>query len=121
MQTNNNSNMKEIKFSDLKNYNDSNSIIIAGVDVDGLTIEEIDDLMHKNWGLLPETKHVTGMAHIYDNVLGEDGRTDVLFELSGEGIANPMVRMMIRTQGLGLMWTSDFIDNYANDYLSEVC
>ena len=113
--------MKKIRFAELANYNDSNSIIIAGIDVDGLAIEEIDEIMHKNWGLLPETKHVTGMAHIYDNVLGEDGRTDILFELSGEGIANPMVRMMLRAQGLGLMWTSDFIDNYANDYLSEVC
>ena len=110
--------MKKIKFAELANYNDSNSIVITGVDVKGLTIEEIDEIMHKNWGLLPETKHVTGMAHISDNVLGEDGRTDILFELSGEGIANPMVRMMLRSQGLGLMWTSDFIDNYRTDYFS---
>jgi len=113
--------MKKIRFAELANYNDTNSIVIAGVDVDGLTIEDIDEIMHKNWGLLSEEKHVTGMAHIYDNVLGEDGRTDILFELSGEGIANPMVRMQLRAQGLGLMWTSDFIDNYAKDYLSEVC
>ena len=110
--------MKKIKFAELANYNDSNSIVITGVDVKGLTIEEIDEIMHKNWGLLPETKHVTGMAHISDNVLGEDGRTDILLELSGEGIANPMVRMMLRSQGLGLMWTSDFIDNYRTDYFS---
>ena len=110
--------MKEIKFAELANYNDSNSLIIAGVDVDGLTIEEIDEVMHKNWGLLPENKHVIGMAHLSDNVLGEDGRSDILFELSGEGTANPMVRLMLRSRGLGVMWTSDFIDNYAKDYLS---
>ena len=110
--------MKEIKFAELDNYNDSNSLIIAGIDVDGLTIEEIDEVMHKNWGLLPENKHVTGMAHLSDNVLGEDGRSDILFELSGEGTANPMVRLMLRSRGLGVMWTSDFIDNYGKDYLS---
>lgn len=110
--------MKEIKFSELNDYNDSNSIIIAGVSVDGITMEEIDEIMHKNWGLLPDNKHVTGMARLSDNVLGDKGRTDILFELSGDGIANVMARMQLRMAGLGVMWTSDFIDNYRSDFIS---
>ena len=110
--------MKEIKFSDLSQYNDCNSIIITGIDIDGLSTEEIDGIFHENLGLLPENKHVTDIAHLSDNVLCEDGRTDILFELSGDGTAYPMVRLMLRQQGLGVMWTSDFIDNYRNDYIS---
>ena len=110
--------MKEIKFSDLSQYNDSNSIVITSIDVEGLSIEELDNIFHNNLGLLPPEKHVTGVAHLSDNVLGSDGRTDILFELSGEGIAYPMVRLALRSQGLGVMWTSDFMDNYKKDYIS---
>ena len=110
--------MKEIKFSDLSNYNDCNSIIITGIDIDGLSTEEIDGIFHENLGLLPAEKHVTGVARLSDNVLGEDGRTDILFELSGEGTANVGARLRLRMSGLGVMWTSDFIDNYHKDYIS---
>lgn len=111
--------MKTIRFSELSNYNDCNSIVIAGVNVDGMTIEEIDSIMRGNWGLLKNDKHVTGMAKITGNVNGEDGRTDILFELSGDDCADPMVRMRLRMSGLGVMWTSDFIDNYSRDYYTD--
>lgn len=50
---------------------------------------------------------------ICDNVNGEDGRTDVLLILKDAVIANPIVRLTVE----GLMWTSDFFNNYANDYV----
>lgn len=109
--------IKPIRFAELKQYNDSNSIVLCAITMRADEIPELDKFLHET-GLLPETKKVSGVCHLSDNVLGEDGRSDLLVELEGDGEVNPMVRIKMCMMGMSVKWTSDFIDNYKNDYIS---
>jgi len=109
--------MKQIKFSELVNYDDNNSFIIAGIDPD-LTVEEADNFFHETQFLNDET-HVLDIIRLSDNVLGDEGRTDLVFVVNKYGM-NPMIRLNFRMSGLAVMWTSDFKDNYAKDYISQL-
>ena len=111
--------IKSIRFIDLKNYTDDNSIVLCALTLKDEEIPELDRFLHDN-GLLPESKFVSGVCHLSDNVKGEDGRSDLLVELSGEGMANPIVRIQMCAAGFSVKWTSDFIDNYAKDYISGI-
>ena len=105
-----------IHFAEVHNFDDNNAIVITGITVDGVdSIDEIDGFFHET-GLFDADKNVTGVSKILDNVLGENGRTDLLFHLTVEGNINPMVRLQMRMRGMGVMWTNDFIDNYSKDY-----
>lgn len=107
-----------IHFAEVRDFDDNNAIVITGITVDGVdSIEEIDGFFHET-GLFDADKHVTGVSKILDNVLGENGRTDLLFHLTDEGNINPMVRLQMRMRGMGVMWTNDFIDNYSKDYFN---
>ena len=105
-----------IHFSEVNKFDDNNAIVITGITVDGVeSIDEIDSFFHET-GLFSDDKHVTGVSRILDNVLGDEGRTDLLFHLTEVGSINPMVRLQMRMRGMGVMWTNDFIDNYSKDY-----
>lgn len=105
-----------IHFSEVRNFDDNNAIVITGITVDGVeSIDEIDSFFHET-GLFSDDKHVTGVSRILDNVLGDEGRTALLFHLTEIGSINPMVRLQMRMRGMGVMWTNDFIDNYSEDY-----
>jgi len=105
-----------IHFAEVRNFDDNNAIVITGITVDGMdSIDAIDNFFHET-GLFDANKHVTGVSRILDNVLGDQGRTDLLFHLTIEGSINPMVRLKMRMRGFGVMWTNDFIDNYSKDY-----
>ena len=106
--------MKEITFAKLKNFNDSNSSVIVGVTPD-CTVEEVDDFFHET-GFYNDDQHCVELYHLSDNVLGREGRSDILVVHSGGAPGNPMARLRLSNM---LKWTSDFIDNYAKDYKSR--
>ena len=106
--------MKEITFAELKNFNDSNSSVIVGVTPD-CSPEEIDDFFHEA-GFYNDDQHCVELYHLSDNVRGSEGRSDILVAHSGGAPGNPMARLRHTSM---LKWTSDFIDNYAGDYISR--
>ena len=106
--------MKEITFAELKNFNDSNSSVIVGVTPD-CTVEEVDEFFHKT-EFYNDDQHWVELYHLSDNIRGSNGRSDILVAHSGGAPGNPMARL--RLSGM-LKWTSDFIDNYAGDYMSR--
>ena len=71
--------ISKIHFEELRNLNDNNSIVLAGI-----TVDDMD--------------------------------SDLLLHLTEEGDINPLVRLGMRQGGLSVLWTSDFINNYASDY-----
>lgn len=107
----------EISFSELKEginngtYNDVNNPVWLGLLVKE---EELPDMTNvfRDLGLIEQHDSVTGFRNITGNVLGDRGRHDVMLEISGNGIINPIARLMIE----GLKWSSDFIVNYKDDY-----
>ena len=108
--------LSKIHFAELCNLNDNNSIVLSGITVDSMdSIEEVDNFFH-NANLFSKDKHITEISRVTDNVLGEEGRSDLLLHLTEEGEINPLVRLGMRQSGLGVMWTSDFVSNYASDY-----
>ena len=106
--------MKEITFAELKNFNDSNSSVMIGVTPD-CTVEEVDEFFHKT-EFYSDDQHCVELYHLSDNVRGKDGRSDILVVHSGGAHGNPMARLALCNM---LKWTSDFIDNYAGDYISR--
>lgn len=110
--------MKEITFAELKNFSDSNSSVMTGITPD-CTAEQVDEFFHET-GFLNEKQHVVDLYHLSDNVLGDEGRSDILVVHEGDGMpGNPMARLRMNSGGFHLKWTSDFIDNYAKDYISR--
>ena len=108
MQTN------EVKFRDLKNYNDGNSAVLMGVIVsDESAYKVLDDYLQNKLGF-SKGKNLIGVHRIVENVLGDEGRIDWLLEFDHEEIP---FNFIARLQFDGLKWTSDFIDNYAEDYI----
>lgn len=106
--------MKEITFAELKNFNDSNSSVMVGVTPD-CTVEEVDEFFHKT-EFYNDDQHCVELYHLSDNVRGSKGRSDILVVHSGGAHGNPMARLALCNM---LKWTSDFIDNYAGDYISR--
>ena len=106
--------MKEITFAELKNFNDSNSSVMIGVTPD-CTPEEVDEFFHK-MEFYNDDQHCVELYHLSDNVRGSEGRSDILVAHSGGAPGNPMARLRLSSM---LKWTSDFIDNYAEDYISR--
>lgn len=109
--------MKNIVFSQLKDYNDSNSIVFTAVIFKSPDdILKLDEFFHEI-NLIPKDKHVVDIHFISDNVLGSDGRSDYLIEFDRPDLyVNPMVRLQV---GRGVKWTSDFITNFKEDYKSK--
>ena len=104
----------DVKFKELKNYNDSNSAVLMAVTFpEEYDFNELNDLLSQEIGF-SKGKNLIGVHHICDNVLGKDGRTDWLLEFNNEDIDfNYMVHLRYATT---LKWTSDFIHNYKKDY-----
>ena len=106
--------MKEITFAELKNFNDSNSSVIVGV-TPNCAPEEVDEFFHET-GFYNDDQHCIELYHLSDNARGSEGRSDILVVHSGGEPGNPMARLRLSSM---LKWTSDFIDNYAEDYISR--
>lgn len=63
-------------------------------------------------GLLQDGSKVVDIEKIEGNILGDEGRTDVLIHLDKFAV-NPMVRI---TKWRDVKWLEDFIVNFAGDY-----
>jgi len=108
--------MKEITFNEVRNnYSDNNSVVLCGI-TPNCTADEVNEFFHES-KFLNEDQNAVDVFHLSDNVLGEDGRSDLLVIITN-GPGNPMVRLQLNMSGLSVKWTSDFLDNYAKDYIS---
>ncbi|MBQ9311470.1 MAG: hypothetical protein IJ213_00310 [Bacteroidales bacterium] len=108
-------NIKPIAFEKLEKYNDSNSIVLMGLKLER-TEEGAKELAEqlKECGLYVG-KEVIGVRYIEGNIAGEEGRHDYLIEFDNERI-NIMKRLELASF---VKWTSDFINNYKHDYITE--
>ncbi|MBQ9254984.1 MAG: hypothetical protein IJ180_09460 [Bacteroidales bacterium] len=109
-------NIKPIAFEKLEKYSDSNSIVLMG-----LKLERTEEGAKELAGQLKESglyvgKEVTGVRYIEGNIAGEEGRHDYLIEFDNERPINIMKRLELASF---VKWTSDFINNYKHDYITE--
>jgi hypothetical protein len=99
-----------IPFIQLANFNDSNSFVWTSLEFNPAERADIEAFL-KESGFIPATGKIIDMRLIAGNVLGSEGRTDVLF-VTEPCQFNPLARLRLN----GVKWTSDFIVNYAADY-----
>lgn len=93
-------------------YNDSNSIVCINLLTYQEELTDIDNYLSEQ-GLFNKGSMIE-MRKIADNKNGDEGRSDVLFILKDNTTVDPIKRLILRD--IGIMWTSDFIDNYKCDY-----
>lgn len=106
---------KEIRFCELVNYNDSNSLVWTSLIMRDEDIQDMNDWFHEI-KLIPNGKSLRDWKHVSDNVLENNGRSDILLIFDHPELAiNPMVRLRL---GSEVKWTSDFISNFKSDYKS---
>lgn len=104
---------KEIKFSELENFNDSESLVWTSLLMRDEDINPMNDFFHEI-SLIPKGKSLIGWKKIIGNVLGEDGRSDILLIFDHPELQiNPIARLSV---GHEIKWTSDFITNFRCDY-----
>lgn len=105
--------LNTIPFKQVKEqYNDSNSIVCINLLTHQEELADIDNYLSEQ-GLFNKGSMIE-MRKIANNKNGDEGRSDVLFILKDNTTVDPIKRLLLRD--LGIMWTSDFIDNYGNDY-----
>lgn len=112
------SRINEVHFGDLKEYNDSEFLIIMGLVVSEDTIENAKEVLGKVYlekGLY-KNGHIEDLIHISGNVLGDKGRSDFLMKLSAGTEISPAGRLLF---GRDVKWVSDFICNSIDDYEKE--
>lgn len=104
-----------IHFSELSKFNDSNSLVATGLILEESDLENVNLFLECEIGLT-KNKKLIGAYRILDNVLGNEGRTDWLLVFDNENVNfNYIARLQV---GSWIKWTSDFIDNFAEDYAS---
>lgn len=112
-------NVSSIPFTELlttKEYNDSNSVVMTGLSLDGSEDWPLFDDFLANRAKFSSGKRLIAAYRITGNIKGEDGRTDYLLVFDNpETQFNPIARMTID----GLKWLSDFVVNYKSDYIAE--
>ena len=96
--------------------NDNNSFVIVGLLLKESELPEVESFLRDEVHFLPAEMSITGAASIKGNVREETGdyRHDIIFFTDNQGSLNPMVRLSIAQ--MGVKWTSDFVDNYRDDY-----
>lgn len=118
--------MKTISFSELvskvtKSFelNDFNTLVWTGLLIEEETYEvTLNDITEwfKEINLIPRDSVISEIVNITGNVRESTGdyRVDKLIKFESPTNINPLVRLNIS----GLKWTSDFIVNYKEDYIS---
>lgn len=103
-----------IHFKELDKFNDSNSAVLLGMEFEeGDDFSELNDFLADKLGF-SKGKNLIGVHRITGNVLGDEGRHDWLLEFDNEEVNfNYIARLRC---GKSLKWTSDFIDNYKDDF-----
>ena len=96
--------------------NDNNSFVIVGLLLEESELPDVESFLRDEVHFLPAEMSITGAASIKGNVREETGdyRHDIIFFTDNQGSLNPMVRLSIAQ--MGVKWTSDFVDNYRDDY-----
>ena len=96
--------------------NDNNSFVIIGLLFEESDFSDVESFLRDEAHFLPAEMSITGAALIKGNVLEETGdyRPDVIFFTDNNGYLDPMNRL--RLSEMGVLWTSDFVDNYRSDY-----
>ena len=108
-----NTRLNTIPFKQVREqYNDSNSIVCINLLTYQEELTDIDNYL-SDQGLFNKGSMIE-MRKIANNKNGDKGRSDVLFILKDNIKVDPIKRLLLRD--LGIMWTSDFIDNYKRDY-----
>lgn len=105
-----------ISFDELEKFNDSNSAVLLGIEFEeGDDFSKLKDFLTNELGF-SKGKNLIGVHRITGNVKGDDGRHDWLLEFDNEDVQfNYLARLQCAHT---LKWTSDFIDNYREDYNS---
>ena len=95
---------------------DNNSFVIVGLLLEESELPDVESFLRDDVHFLPAEMSITGAASIKGNVREETGdyRHDIIFFTDNQGSLNPMVRLSIAQ--MGVKWTSDFVDNYRDDY-----
>ena len=95
---------------------DNNSFVIVGLLLEESELPEVESFLRDEVHFLPAEMSITGAASIKGNVREETGdyRHDIIFFTDNQGSLDPMVRLSIAQ--MGVKWTSDFVDNYRDDY-----
>ena len=96
--------------------NDNNSFVIVGLLLEESELPDVESFLRDEVHFLPAEMSITGAASIKGNVREDTGdyRHDIIFFTDNQGSLNPMVRLSIAQ--MGVKWTSDFVDNYRDDY-----
>ena len=96
--------------------NDNNSFVIIGLLFEESDFSDVESVLRDEAHFLPSEMSITGAALIKGNVLEETGDygSDVIFFTDNKGCLDPMSRL--RLSDMGVLWTSDFVDNYRSDY-----
>ena len=96
--------------------NDNNSFVIVGLLLKESELPDVESFLRDEVHFLPAEMSITGAASIKGNVREETGdyRHDIIFFTDNQGSLNPMARLRIAQ--MGVKWTSDFVDNYRDDY-----
>ena len=110
-------NTNSISFSELQKFNDSNSVVMIATEFpEGFDFSEVDEFLSEQLGF-SKGKNLIGVHFIEGNVRGVEGRKDWLLEFDNEEVQfNPMARLKFPD----LKWTSDFIDNFHEDYYKDL-
>ena len=96
--------------------NDNNSFVIVGLLLKESELPDVESFLRDEVHFLPAEMSITGAASIKGNVREETGdyRHDIIFFTANQGSLNPMARLSIAQ--MRVKWTSDFVDNYRDDY-----
>lgn len=106
---------KTISFRNLEDYNDSNSVVWTALVMRDEDMQPMNEWFHQI-GFIPEGKNLIDWKKVSGNVMGDQGRSDILLIFDREDLQfNPIVRLQIGE----IKWTSDFIDNFRKDYYYE--
>lgn len=103
-----------MKFEDLSSLKTPAVVMVALAfeeDEKDALITQMNEVFTED-GLLQDGAKVTDVEKIEGNVLGDEGRTDVLIHLDKFAVS-PMVRI---TKWRDVKWLEDFIANYGSDY-----
>ena len=115
--------LSTIKFSELSNYNNWNSIVMMGIyPLNESDINDVCEFFEKEMKLFEDSKVieikriVSDENPVINNDPDEYNRVDWLIVFDKEDMPNAMARLKHCSW---LKWTSDFMENYKEDYANE--
>ena len=107
--------LSTIKFSELSNYNNWNSIVMMGIyPLNESDINDVCEFFEKQMKLFEDNKVIEIKRIVSDkNIKDTRHRVDWLIVFDKEDTPNAMARLDYCSW---IKWTSDFMENYKKDY-----